>query len=48
LRWSIGNVIQHGGLFPHFAVARNMALVQRIENWPRRRKSHEYVTMSHT
>jgi osmoprotectant transport system ATP-binding protein len=34
LRRSIGYVIQDGGLFPHFTVERNVALVPRIENWP--------------
>src|SRR3981081_1184053 len=34
LRRSIGYVIQDGGLFPHFTVARNVALVPQIENWP--------------
>jgi osmoprotectant transport system ATP-binding protein len=34
LRRSIGYVIQDGGLFPHFTVERNIALVLRIENWP--------------
>jgi len=33
LRRSIGYVIQDGGLFPHFTVARNIALVPQIENW---------------
>jgi osmoprotectant transport system ATP-binding protein len=37
LRRSIGYVIQDGGLFPHFTVERNIALVPRIENWPRSR-----------
>jgi len=37
LRRSIGYVIQDGGLFPHFTVERNIALVPRIENWPRTR-----------
>src|SRR5271167_313736 len=37
LRRSIGYVIQDGGLFPHFTVERNIALVPRIENWPRQR-----------
>jgi osmoprotectant transport system ATP-binding protein len=35
LRRSIGYVIQDGGLFPHFTVARNIALVPQIENWPK-------------
>lgn len=34
LRRNIGYVIQDGGLFPHFTVERNIALVPRIENWP--------------
>lgn len=37
LRRSIGYVIQEVGLFPHFTVARNIALVPRIENWPQSR-----------
>jgi osmoprotectant transport system ATP-binding protein len=37
LRRGIGYVIQDGGLFPHFTVERNIALVPRIENWPRAR-----------
>ena len=39
LRRSIGYVIQDGGLFPHFTVERNIALVPRIENWPKERVS---------
>jgi len=34
LRRGIGYVIQEVGLFPHFTVARNIALVPRIEHWP--------------
>jgi osmoprotectant transport system ATP-binding protein len=37
LRRSIGYVIQDGGLFPHFTVERNIAVVPRIENWPQAR-----------
>jgi osmoprotectant transport system ATP-binding protein len=37
LRRGIGYVIQDGGLFPHFTVERNIALVPRIENWPSQR-----------
>ncbi|MFY9842551.1 MAG: ATP-binding cassette domain-containing protein [Terriglobales bacterium] len=37
LRRSIGYVIQDGGLFPHFTVKRNIALVPTIERWPRAR-----------
>ena len=34
LRRGIGYVIQDGGLFPHFTVERNIALVPQIEKWP--------------
>lgn len=37
LRRGIGYVIQEGGLFPHFTVERNIALVPRIEKWPEKR-----------
>ncbi len=37
LRRGIGYVIQDGGLFPHFTVERNIALVPRIEKWPEAR-----------
>src|SRR5580658_844966 len=37
LRRGIGYVIQDGGLFPHFTVERNIALVPQIENWPQAR-----------
>lgn len=37
LRRGIGYVIQEVGLFPHFTVARNIALVPRIEGWPESR-----------
>jgi osmoprotectant transport system ATP-binding protein len=37
LRRSIGYVIQDGGLFPHFTVDRNIALVPHIEKWPQER-----------
>ena len=48
LRRSIGYVIQDGGLFPHFTVARNIALVPQIENWPREKidaRVHELLTL---
>jgi osmoprotectant transport system ATP-binding protein len=37
LRRGIGYVIQDGGLFPHFTVERNIALVPTIEGWNRER-----------
>ena len=33
LRRSIGYVIQDAGLFPHFSVAQNVALVPSLEHW---------------
>lgn len=33
LRRKTGYVIQEGGLFPHFTVAENIALVPRLEGW---------------
>ena len=33
LRRSMGYVIQEGGLFPHFTVERNVALVPALEGW---------------
>lgn len=37
LRRGIGYVIQDAGLFPHFTVAENVALVPTLENWDSRR-----------
>ena len=37
LRRGIGYVIQDAGLFPHFTVAENVALVPSLEKWERRR-----------
>lgn len=34
LRRMIGYVIQEVGLFPHFSVEANIALIPTIENWP--------------
>ena len=34
LRRGIGYVIQDVGLFPHFTVERNIALIPKIEGWP--------------
>src|SRR5215470_8582335 len=33
LRRRIGYVIQEGGLFPHFTIARNVGLVPALSNW---------------
>ena len=37
LRRRIGYVIQDVGLFPHFTVEENVALVPTLENWPKLR-----------
>ncbi|CAN5575039.1 N/A [soil metagenome] len=33
LRRKIGYVLQEGGLFPHFTVEKNVALIPTLENW---------------
>jgi len=42
LRRHIGYVIQDSGLFPHFTVARNIAVVPRLKGW-KENKTHERV-----
>jgi osmoprotectant transport system ATP-binding protein len=37
LRRHIGYVVQEIGLFPHWTIERNIALVPRLENWPSER-----------
>src|SRR5277367_4588839 len=47
LRRGMGYVIQETGLFPHFSIERNVALVLEAENRPRderNRRSHELLT----
>jgi osmoprotectant transport system ATP-binding protein len=48
LRRRIGYVIQEAGLFPHFSVERNVALVPSLENWDQsriRNRVSELLTM---
>ncbi len=48
LRRGIGYVIQQGGLFPHFTVADNVAVVPRLLGWPkakRRERAHELLAL---
>ncbi len=45
LRRHIGYVLQDGGLFPHFTVAANVALVLRLENWDEGRKQKRTTEM---
>lgn len=37
LRRSIGYVLQHNGLFPHYSVAENIAVVPNLLKWPEAR-----------
>lgn len=34
LRRNIGYVLQHNGLFPHYTIAENIAIVPRLLKWP--------------
>jgi osmoprotectant transport system ATP-binding protein len=48
LRRGIGYVIQEAGLFPHFTVAQNIALVPSLEKWDSPRiasRVHELLTL---
>jgi osmoprotectant transport system ATP-binding protein len=48
LRRGIGYVIQDVGLFPHFTIGRNVALVPELEGWPADRISgrvHELLDL---
>jgi osmoprotectant transport system ATP-binding protein len=38
LRRRIGYVLQEAGLFPHFTIERNVALVPELENWDEAKK----------
>ncbi len=45
LRRSIGYVIQEAGLFPHFTVAKNIALVPSLEKWDEARTTARVAEM---
>jgi osmoprotectant transport system ATP-binding protein len=48
LRRRIGYVIQEGGLFPHYTIEENIALVPRLEKWPDERirpRVHELLAL---
>ncbi|WP_150911222.1 ABC transporter ATP-binding protein [Marinobacter halotolerans] len=48
LRLNMGYVIQGTGLFPHWTVARNVAMVPQLLKWPRERideRVHELLTL---
>lgn len=45
LRRRIGYVLQEAGLFPHFTVEKNVALVPSLENWDENKKRERTVEM---
>lgn len=45
LRRRIGYVLQDGGLFPHFTIERNVALVPELENWKESEKRQRVLEM---
>lgn len=50
LRRSIGYVLQHNGLFPHYTVAENIAVVPHLLKWPETtisRKASELLEQLH-
>jgi osmoprotectant transport system ATP-binding protein len=47
LRRGIGYVIQEAGLFPHFTVAENVALVPNLEHWDSARTAARVQEMLH-
>src|SRR5580693_3029722 len=47
LRRGIGYVIQEAGLFPHFTIAENVALVPTLEKWPSARIASRVEELLH-
>ncbi len=45
LRRRIGYVLQEAGLFPHFTIERNVALVPELENWDEAKKRSRTAEM---
>lgn len=45
LRQRIGYVLQEAGLFPHFTVAENVALVPSLENWDEAKQKARILEM---
>lgn len=37
LRQSMGYVLQHNGLFPHYTIAQNIAIVPELLKWPKKK-----------
>ena len=47
LRRHIGYVIQDAGLFPHYTVERNVAIVPHLEKWPEQRVRARVTELLH-
>ncbi|PSR56360.1 glycine/betaine ABC transporter ATP-binding protein [Adhaeribacter arboris] len=47
LRRRMGYVLQHTGLFPHYTVAENMAIVPRLLKWESRRIQDRAIELLH-
>jgi osmoprotectant transport system ATP-binding protein len=47
LRRNIGYVLQHYGLFPHYTVAENIAIVPRLLKWPEARIRERVMELLH-
>ena len=47
LRRNIGYVIQETGLFPHMTIAQNIALVPRLNKWPKARREERVDELLH-
>ncbi|MEZ5426986.1 MAG: ATP-binding cassette domain-containing protein [Pyrinomonadaceae bacterium] len=45
LRRKIGYVLQEAGLFPHFNIEKNVALVPTLENWDEEKKRRRTIEM---
>lgn len=47
LRQEIGYVMQNSGLFPHYTVAKNIAVVPRLLGWPKQRIRDRIAELLH-
>ncbi|MEP6582755.1 MAG: ABC transporter ATP-binding protein [Ginsengibacter sp.] len=46
LRRNIGYVLQHNGLFPHYTVAENIAIVPNLLQWPKNKIANRVLELS--
>ncbi len=46
LRRSIGYVLQNNGLFPHYTVAENIAIVPQLLKWEKKKTENKFVKIS--